>query len=319
MLAIEKWVQRKDPTVAFFALQLAMVAREQCEALLAIKERRVYGHKFTLPDLPSWFSLYLKPRKVLRAYARFISLSEDTDKENYLLLRKLHKQHLKNITKAGLEINSTPVVSNEPKKDVPNPALWVVESIKHQISATTIDPEQKEKIFKIMTDDDLPLGFYLLVYLPCHLFYQMSSTELYRKALDRDVTALENLLKLDPLMINDPAIGYQIQTLRLQGKQNDYEKVIGAVMKMPTTSYSDISKARMSVKSDYGALIAAIAEALHKPLKMPEIRRLYDALAKDFEGTEIDPDIKNPESFDKTIKTKMIEWQNKFQLSEKQK
>lgn len=162
MLAIEKWVQHKDPTAAFFALELAMVAREQCEALLAIKERRVYGHMFALPDLPSWFSLYLTPRKVLRAYARFISLSEGSDKENYLLQRKVHK-HLKNITKYGSEKKSTPVVSNKTKKDLPNPALLVADVIKHQISSATIDPEQKKKIFERITDDDLPLGFYHLV------------------------------------------------------------------------------------------------------------------------------------------------------------
>ena len=57
MLAVEKWAQGKNPGIAFIAINLAVVARMQCEALRHIKERRVYGYQFPLPDLLHWIEM----------------------------------------------------------------------------------------------------------------------------------------------------------------------------------------------------------------------------------------------------------------------
>ena len=62
----------------------------------------------------------------------------------------------------------------------------------------------------------------------------------------------------------------------------------------------------MLVGAGKPAKVAAIAKGLGTPLKMPDIRRLYDALAMDLDGTINDTDIKSPEGFDKTVRTKML-------------
>ena len=76
---------------------------------------------------------------------------------------------------------------------------------------------------------------------------------------------------------------------------------------------------RRSIKSDFGASIYVLANGLNEPLKIPQIRDLYDKLARDFEGTLLDTDITSPEGFDKTIKTKAAELQNKLLKPEKLK
>jgi len=167
--------------------------------------------------------------------------------------------------------------------------------------------------------DELSLGFYFLVYAPCLQFYAVPPSNLYGKALNRDISAIEQLLKLDPLVLHDPVIGFQIQSVRLNGKANDYDRILAAISKSPAISYKEMKNERKTIKSDQGALIYVLAKASKAPLKVPQIRDLYDALAQDFDGTLQDTDITSPEGFDKTIKTKAAACQKMCQRLEKLK
>lgn len=75
-LKIEEWAKDKNPVIAYYAINNALIARQKCEALRHIKERRVYNHHFPLPDLPSWHSMY-QSRKPIYAYKRLISNTSD--------------------------------------------------------------------------------------------------------------------------------------------------------------------------------------------------------------------------------------------------
>jgi len=322
MTHVEKWAINKHPLIVFFALQLSMVARIRCEALQHIKERRVYGYQFPLPDFPSWFALYQSPTKVLLAYKNFImTLASDADKESIALF--LGFRHVNKSIKRNPEKPITLDLSPEGIKSAMEYAVHLsanaITEVKEEAAATPPDPALKKAFLEVMAKDELTLGYYFLVYIPCLIYYEQSPAELYRKALKRNVAALEKLLKVDPLLLHDPAIGMQIQTLRMKGKLNDYEKLLDAVKKFPSKTYNDISESRKSVKSEYGALIASFALAAKRPLKTPEIRGLYDALARDLEDTLDDTDIKSPSGFDKTVKTKTLATQKKYQKSETEK
>jgi len=320
MLNVEKWAQNKNPLIAFFAISLALIAREKSEALRCIKERKLYGYQFPLPDLPSWFAMY-QSRKPVYAYKRLIANTSGLADEQIRLfsgLRKINK-YLKQRPELPTEVTFTQEKLQESHKYWQDLCALLIEDVKEDIAQTSLSPEINDKVRNALVNDELPLGFYFLVHAPCILFYETTPASLYRKALNRDVAAIENLLKLDPLILHDPAIGFQIQSVRLYGKANEYEGIIDAITKQPRINYKKLKDERRSIKSDYGAQVYALSKALNSPLLVPEIRGLYDALAHDFDGSLVDTDIGSPESFDKTIRTKATSWQERHQLTEKQK
>jgi len=318
MLAVEKWAQGKNPVIAFFAINLALVARMQCEALRHIKDRNILGHYFPLPDLPSWFALY-PSRKPLFAYKRLISHSSDFNDQQINIMAEIRK------FQKALKKNQNMVIKYSTQEIETSLAEWrdmcskTFVEMQDEIDKKRMHPEMESNFKATLVKDELTLGFYFLVYAPCLLLYGTSPSTLYQKGLNREVDAIEKLLKLDPLILHDPAIGYQIQSIRLKGKANDYARLLTAVSKNPTVSYKDMRKERKNIKTDHGASIYALTRGTKNPLQTPQIRSLYDAIAKDFEETMQDTDITSPEGFDKTVKTKAAARQKMNQKLEKQK
>jgi hypothetical protein len=297
-----------------------LIAREKCDALRHIKERKVYQFQFPLPDLPSWFAMY-RSRKPLLAYKRLISNTSElttSQMQLYLEFRKFQKA-INKLAGRVIKIKITPKKREKALKYWGDLCSQVFEEIKEDIAETPLKIELQEKFRKALIDDEIPLGFYYLIYLPCLLFYDIAPAALYRNALKGDISAIEKLLRIDPLILHDPAIGFQIQSIRLYGKANDYLDILGAITKQPKINYKMLADERRSVKSDHGAQIYVLAKALNNPLQVPQIRDLYDMLAADYEGTLIDTDIKKPEGFDKTVKTKAVTCQKEYQKKEKLK
>jgi hypothetical protein len=320
MLAVEKWAQGRNPLIAYFAINFALMAREQSEALRQIKRRRLYSHEFPLPDFPSWFAMY-RSLKPLFAHKRFISdVSDYTDDQKGLLseLKKFDKLLKHNSTEIS-KLMPTPEQVELSWKYWREMCTKTFIEIQDDIDNSKFPIEIQEKIEKDLVRDELALGFYFLVYGPCQLIYKTTPSKLYEKALSGDISAIDKLLRLDPLTIHDPAIGYQIQSVRLYGKSNEYEQIINAIYKTPCIKYRDMKDERKSIKSDYGALIYLMAKNSKDPLKISQIRDLFDKLAHDFEGSRQDNDVTSPEGFDKTIKTKAADWQDMLQKPEKQK
>lgn len=318
MLAVENWAKDKNPMLAYLAINHAMVARDKCGALRQIKERSLYGHKFPLPDLLPWFSMY-QSRKPLYAYKRLMGKFPETTEETTSLLRVFR------ILERSPKVVEKIVKSLTPQDIEDGIKYWQMmcsktyEQIREEIEKPIVDQEAKIKFFNLLETDELTLGFYYLVYAPCLLYYSLSPNVLYRNALKQDISAIEKLLKIDPLIVHDPAIGYQIQSVRLYGKSNDYLDILSAITKQPKINYKILADERRSVKSAHGAQIYVLAKAMKSPLQVPQIRGLYDALARDLDGTLDDTDIKKPEGFDKTIKTKAATYQKEYQKKEKQK
>jgi len=73
MLEIEKWAQNKSNLIALLAPPTAAMALSAPEAFQHIRERRIYGYQFSLPDYSSWFALYRSPGKAVFTYLEFIS------------------------------------------------------------------------------------------------------------------------------------------------------------------------------------------------------------------------------------------------------
>jgi len=316
-LRVETWANHKNPAMAFFTIQHALFARMKCKTMRHIKERTAYGHYFPLPDFPSWFAMYRSRRPVL-AYKRLVSHNSEFDQKQLDLfsdLKKLGKQ----LKKKNIELNISPDAKADALKEWQGMLSSLFDEIRDDIANTALVPEVQEKLEKALVNDELPLGFYFLVYAPCLEFYQTSPASLYRKALNRDVDAIASLLKIDPLVMHDPAVGFQIQSIRLHGKVNDYELILDAITSTPKLNYKTLSNERRSIKSDQGAKAFGLALELGHKWESQEIRELFNALAADYDGSQFDDDIKKLDSFDRTIRAKAADWRKQFHSSEKQK
>jgi len=308
MLKVEIWAKDKNPVFAFMAIAYATIARDRCDMIGNIKERRINSHTFPLPDFPSWFAMY-RSRRPLLAYKRLAtSISQLTEQMIFALggFRKVNKL-IEQDPEQFVEMlrTFTPEMLKEGNEDWQKMCSDLFADMKEDISGERASPEQQEIFDIALVKDELPLSFYFLVYAPCILFHETSPNALYRKASQGDKDAIEKLLRIDPLILHDPAIGFQIQKVRLHGKTNEYELLIQSIPKKPGINYKDIAAERKSVKIDFGAQLYVLAQALKLPIKVTDIRRLYDDLAFDYSGELIVKDIKSPAGFDKSIKKKL--------------
>jgi hypothetical protein len=318
MLAVEKWAQDKNPVIAFFAINLALMARLQCDALRHIKDRSIFGYHFPLPDLSSWFALY-PSRRPLFAYKRLISHSSEFVDQQINVMSEIKK------LEKALKKDPHMIIKYSDEEIATSLAMWrdmcskTYDEIQDEISKSRMHPKMYQDFEGTIQKYELTLSFYYLVYVPCLLIHGTSPSKLYQKALSGEVNAIEKLLNIDPLILHNPDIGYQMQSIRLKGKANYYDRLLTAISKSPTVSYKDMRKQRKIIKTDHGASIYILAKGARKPLQMPQIRMLYDALAKDFEGIIQDTDITSTEGFDKTVKAKAAVRQKQNQKLEKQK
>jgi hypothetical protein len=210
MLKVEKWAQGKNQLFVILAIGHAQAARERCEVLRSIKERKLYSHQFPLPDLPAWFYMY-QSQKPLLAYKRLISNSSaSTDKMIDLFggLRQADKM-IKNDPEQFVEAmrSNTPETLKTAQDDLQEMYSNTFAEIREDIANKKNSPELQAKLDNALVKDELPLGFYFLVYAPCLLFYETSPGKLYRNALKGDAATIEKLVKVDPLILHDPAIG----------------------------------------------------------------------------------------------------------------
>lgn len=164
-----------------------------------------------------------------------------------------------------------------------------------------------------LTKYKMELSFVFLVFTPCFMLYKMSPGRLYHKARLGDVSAIDKLLRLDPLMLHDPAIGQQIQKIRLFGRQTTYQNLIEAPLK-PIKSKITNSK----IKASMATLISMMADIIKQPLTSTEIRKLFDAVAQDADKRDIDTSLPDsPEAFSKSIQRKRSSWKPLLPLDSK--
>jgi hypothetical protein len=180
--------------------------------------------------------------------------------------------------------------------------------IKNDMAANDADPQTKAAMLSLLTDMGLEGSFFVLVTVPCWLLYQIHPSRLYRKARQGNFDALQKLLNLDPLMIHDPMIGKQIQRLRFKNKSRQYERLFEILLKEST-----IHVTPQQMKYALGGFLSAFAQILHVRLTAPDIHRLFDAVALDFDGLHRDSSLPdNNGTFARAIHRYRTDWLKAF-------
>jgi hypothetical protein len=310
MLTVKKWSEGRPYLIALFAPQMAVMAQDINQAFKQTKSRRVFNHQFPLPNILSWARLYRSHKRpivflriMFSAFSSFGSDSiqlSDSITEGAKLLRNIPEaQNLGQVTEKELS-DAKALFDNVLKESFLD--------IEYDLSAEPVDPSMQTAFADLLTEMPLESGFFFLVNIPCWLLYRESPTHLYRKARTGDIDALEKLLRLDSLMIHDPLIGKQIQTLRFNRKTSAYRTLLEAPLKAPKAKIT-----RKKMKYSMAGFISALSSIIKQPLTEPEIRSLFDSVAQDSGRGAIDTDLPDsPESFYMAIKRDRDFWLQAF-------
>lgn len=288
MLAVEKWSQGKHPLIALVAPYVASFARDLHDIYANSKSRKVGSQPLNLPLLTDWYILYRKHRQYYKAFITLVS-------ENSTLFHA--------VTSIGAtEHNNTSTLT--PQQTFDKILHVSFQDYAELIKDEPLDADQHARVQSLLAACQTELDFMFFIYTPCQLFYKTSPSKLYHQAKLGNVSAIDKLLRLDPLLLHDPAIGQQIQKIRLFGKRSTYQNLIEAPLKPVRAK---ISRAR--IKAMLGAYIDLIAKELGQPLTSPELRKLFDAVAQDEHKRPIDTTLPDgEETFYKAIQRNRTEW-----------
>lgn len=311
MLEVEKWAKDKNPLLAFFATQFVANTRDVHLEFSQIRERRSSNNQFTMPPLPPWFAMYRSHRKLITFLKTIILKSSMYSKETYecgeAVINELTAIGSGKVIKS--EHPSTPEGVEKAKNFLQTLLSETFHALKTDFDNTPLAPDVKKDLHETMSEMDLECSFFVLVWAPCSLLYQTHPTRLYRKARQGDIDAIDKLLQIDPLILNEPAIARHIHSLRLNNKQNAYESLLKAPIKPLDAK---IKPKRM--KPNVAGLVLGFARMLNIPLNEQDIRELFHAVAKDKERDEdaIDTDLSYDQGFFKTTKRNSTSWLKKL-------
>lgn len=135
-------------------------------------------------------------------------------------------------------------------------------------------PQEKEHFLQLYKKPETL--FFFKVWAPCLIHYKTTSTQLFRDARLGKISAFEKLLRLDNSVVFDKRLAEIFHKHKGQTNKQNYRKLLQAFSK-PVTKKTDPKH----VKSIAAGLISFMTEAMGNRLTEPQIRELFDAIAKD--------------------------------------
>lgn len=302
MLAVEKWSQGKHTLIALFAPQVAAFAREIPDILRFQKKHQLLSYKFPVPHLPSWYALHRSRSRYCIPFIGMISEGSPFAQQSLEMGLVMHDL-FRNPEKLA-NISFTPELLEEGQQYANNLIRMSFAEIEDGFKDTPLDPKIRAIVQGYKDNHETELVFLFLVAFPCWLLYKEWPSKIYRKARLGDTTAIHKLLRLDPFLLHDPAIGREIQKIRINGKQSVYESLLNAPLKP-----IKLNMTSRSIKDMLAGLISQLAEAIKQPLTSTDIRGLFDAVAQDADKQDIDTSLPDSqEAYSKVIQRNRPDW-----------
>lgn len=307
MLETEKWAKDRPFLIALLGPLSAASAQDISQGFKELKSRRLNGIQLPIPPLIDWFRLYRSHREIdnftkemfsvfLSSGAEYVEFADSIMGELRLYRRGKIEQR---------QFPPSPEKIAAIKEYLGKILADFSQDLANDFSDAAPDPAEHAAFKRFNEGKELVASFFMLVHVPCWILYQTSPTRLYRQAKAGNVDAIEKLLRLDPLMLHDPIIGRRLLKIRYDGNLVTYRSLLEAPLKSP----GKFSK--KSIAAGMAGFLSALSLQLDKPLTEPEIKRLYDAVAKDRSKDlhAIDDSIpETPETFAKAIYRKRQPW-----------
>ncbi len=289
----EKWAEGKHPFLAMISHSLAVQSKMAYGFTKIIHDEDLFLEDLPFPDLDSWLKLFRTHKDITKYFFQlFENLSEHVNATEKAL-SGLTKESSQQINKSDLEIIDSEKILNEYLQAHKTVVDDAVNLSTNEIENFIVSPE-----------------FYFLcrVIIPCETTHFTAPAILYRKARLRDFESLKKLVSLDPSTIFDTRIARFIHELRNKNRAK-YDQIFSLIHNKSNAKIS-----RWKFKAFYAAIITNFSIQIGQKLTEPEIRDLFDAVARDEGKGEIDTDLpETPDTFYKAIKRHL----HKSNLSDK--
>lgn len=275
----KKWAKDKPPLLAVIAHSQVHMAKVASKLINMVHDEDMMFGRDLSPDLDTWLKLFRSHSNgngyMLQLFNYPSGAMENLQDVPYQLLEEEN----------GLE-NFKP--RNEEKL------------LEEYLNSLNIPEQEFEKVNSIEDIKEIFLSpefyFFFRVQAPCWLMYYTTPAQLLREARQHDFKSLIRLIKLDSSTIFDRKISRYIHELRSKNRSR-FEQVQEA-LKSPLGKMS-----HKKMKIFYAAMITQFSIALGHRLKEPDIRELFDAIARDEGRILVDPDIPDsPHTFYMAIK-----------------
>lgn len=311
MLAVEKWAQDKPAFVALVAPQIAAFARDIPDIVKHQKKHRLFQHTLPVPHLPDWFALYRSHRQYLNPFWEMVFDASPFGQQLLTFgytLSELPK-HLDELE--GQTI--TPEMIDEGRQYWNDLLRMSFDDLANDFIDAPLSPEVRGAVQKYKDDHETELSFLFLIAFPCWLLYKEWPSTLYHRAIKGETNAIQKLLRLDPFTLHDPAIGKQIQNIRINGRQSAYAELLSVPLKPVKVKLTS-----RTFKDMLAGLISLLADTIKQPLTSTEIRDLFDAVAQDADKRDIDTSLpESQEAYTKVIQRNRPEWKPLLQPGQK--
>lgn len=282
MSHLQAWAQHKHPSVALMAIMFSALAEYCAQMISKTKDPRTLVALGQLGQIPleEWLSYYTNRRLYLQNFFNLLGNALST--ENDLTDEKKTPDILSKIFSG------------------PSSKEYLNETI---VQAITDNPQVIDSA--VLVKDDLlrSFVFMLQVALPCHFIYLTHPVKLLKDARHGNLDSMEKLLRLDSSTLFDRKIANRLHSLRFT-KPSEFARLIDCANK-PLKRKVTPQKFKVFLASG----ISHMAELQNAPLTEPEIRALFDALAKDRGHGDIDSDIPDsPDAFSKALRRDKPFW-----------
>jgi len=300
MKHIRKWSRGKDPFIVGASLIIAGFASEYLELSKVHRQGKRLEGDVHLPKIKTWLKLYKNHDKVMKELLSALGIEEQIKKQKESVKENSIKGNVFVKRLFSMLLNKKVELSEEEVKEIEEFKEEAIENITYEI-----EDKERKHFFERLTKPGII--FALRVTIPCFTFYQTYPYVIVRKAEGGDDVALEQLIRLDKSVIFNPKISeiiHQAQALKQQERMSMIKKAF-------TSKPKAIIKMR-TIKYQLGGLISFISMLLHEKLSAIDIRKMYDAIARDMKVDAVDPDFgeTTPETFSKNIQDYRRMWHN---------
>ena len=300
MSEVEKWSEGVHPLIASTSILWASMLDNVTETFLQLKANKIFEHSFTVKDLPAWSALYQSEKSLIQFMIPMIcsSLEGKGAPPNFAENMLSIVQATTNIS--YIESPGLPPKFNQADADTlcQNTLSITLTDIEQRTSDNSITTQEKTAFLVNETE----ACFFILVMVPCLVLYQTFPRILYQDALNGDIKALENLLRMDRRILHDPEIGKQLEIIHSKSI-TVHDKLIKDSLELPKPKIT-----RRRILDAIAGFISALAVQMQQELTEPKIRDLFDSMSRDKNGADDEDLMSTPETFYQAIRRSRKKW-----------